>query len=290
MLKKSGLGRSIWNTLLILMFAYLMLVITRPVYAYVLQGPHILDLMIEKLGKARGLMVSQNLQFYQVGRQEEPVELNETLGYVFPEFFRADIQAIQSHRIYIQSRGETFILTDGKIETDTETRFDLYKDILLFRSRKLLEKRLNRFGVDVSISSLGRFEDQLAYVVGAKYPDESVPQIWVDKQTFLPLRWIVTRTVDTKKKDALEVRYLQWQKRSNTYYPMQIAFYQGDLLVRSIQVQDIRVDPTFPDAFFDISHLKSIQQSTPSEKSDPNKLEELKDVQKTIENFEKIFE
>jgi len=258
--------------------------------AYVLQGPHILDLMIEKYGTAHSLLVSQSIHFYGDENQKIQVQLNEILGYVFPEFFRADITSEITHRIHIQAQDRTFILIDGQIESDVEARFDLYKDILLIRSRKLLADRLSRFGVDVTVSSLGRFEKRLAYVVGATYPNETVPQIWVDKQTFLPFRWIVTRSVGEKQNNALEVRYLKWQKWSNTYYPMQITFYQGGNLIREINVQDVRVDPTFDDTYFDISYQKSQYQSNQHEAPLPDETEEQNDVQKTIEDFKKIYE
>jgi outer membrane lipoprotein-sorting protein len=246
--------------------------------------------MIKASGTAHGLLVTQVVEFYGDENQGEPVQLNETVGYVFPELFRADIKSEHTQRIHIQSGNRTFILIDGEIETDTETRFDLYKDLLLYRSRDLLIKRLSRFGVDVSVSSLGRFEGRLAYIVGAKYPDQTVPQIWVDKQTFLPFRWIITRTVGENQKDALEVRYLKWQKWSDAYYPMQITFYQGGTLVRSINAEDVQTDPVFDDAYFDISYQKSAFQFNKPVDSPPNEEEHQSDVQKTIEDFKKIFE
>ena len=37
----------------------------------------------------------------------------------------------------------------------------------------MLSERLSDLGVDISISSLGKFEGQPAFVVGAEYPDET---------------------------------------------------------------------------------------------------------------------
>lgn len=258
--------------------------------AYVLQGPHILELMIEKLGHARRLLVSQRLQFHGSPSQMAPVELQETLRFGFPEMFRADIQSENTRRTHVLSRGEVLTVVDGKVEIDTETRFDLYKDILLFRSRPLLEQRLTRFGVDISVSSLGRLEGAPVLIVGAQYPDESVPQIWIDQQTLLPLRWIVTRAAGGDRKDSLEVRYSRWRKNNDTYYPNRIEFRQGDILVRRIEVDDIRVNPTFPDALFDIDHLKSMNQPAIPVTSGQIEIEELSEVQKTIEDFKRIFE
>ncbi|MCK4466845.1 MAG: hypothetical protein KAU60_00680, partial [Desulfobacterales bacterium] len=60
-----------------------------PANCYVLQGPHLLDLMIKKYGKAKRLLVSQKLIFYDNSRQIGAVKINETLSYIFPEGFRS---------------------------------------------------------------------------------------------------------------------------------------------------------------------------------------------------------
>lgn len=284
--KRNGTRICVLAIFLLLMTAS----IGKPVYAYVLQGPHILDLMIEKLGRARRLWVSQTLEVYRSGTQQAPVEFDETLRYRFPEMFRSDIVAENTRRIHVLSMGDVLTIVDGKVEGDTETRFDLYKDILLFRARPLLMERLARFGVDATISSLGRYQDRIAWVVGARYPDESVPQIWFDKDTFLPFRWIVTRTVGGNRKDALEVRYLQWRKVQDTFYPMRIEFYRGDHLVRGIRANEIRLDPAFSDTVFDIAHLKSINQPAIPDPFGQLELEALDDMRKTIEDFRKIYE
>ena len=51
--------------------------ISGPVQAYVLQGLHILDLMIEQLGEAKSLYVNQELIFYRLVSQTD-IETDET--------------------------------------------------------------------------------------------------------------------------------------------------------------------------------------------------------------------
>ena len=53
-------------------------------------------------------------------------------------------------------------MIDGLIAHFTESRFDLYKDLMLYRSRDTLEARLVALGIDVTVSSLAKDEDQLA--------------------------------------------------------------------------------------------------------------------------------
>ncbi len=303
------------------------------VCAYVLQGEHILELMIEKLGPAQSLFVSQKLIFYRPGpgadsrpqpeasdresppprdagdrqgsaaapeaNRDEPtveaIELEESLRYVFSKAFRSDAKSLESERIYLFVNGESLTIFDGRIVPGAENRFNRYKDLLLFRSRTDLAKRLLDLGVDVSISSLGRFEGQLAYVLGAQYPDETGSQIWFDKETFLPIRWVIEGRSDSTNSGVLEVRYLDWWQIGKTRYPSRIEFYQDGELVRVSQAKDFKVNPSFPEELFDIDQLRSFYPKEPvappgAREPGPGVAEEPSEVQKTIEEFRRIFE
>ncbi len=261
-----------------------------PAKAYVLLGPHILDLMRKELGKASSLFVSQKLLLFRSHLEEGPIELNEKLMFIFPDVFRSDIFSEDTERIHVLSKGQSLTIFDGKITAEHETELDRYKDIILYNSRELLEEKLPRFGIDVSISSLGRFQGRLAYIVGAQYPDESVPQLWVDKNTFKPFRWIVLSGTAENREVLSEFRFFEWRQVGKIWYPMRTEFYRGDELVRMVQVDEIKVDPHFPKNLFDLRYLKSVYpRVTPvlPEKSDSNGLSE---VQKALEDFKKIVE
>lgn len=257
-----------------------------PANAYVIPGPHVLELMIEKLGRGKSLLISQKLSIYDVSHKKNIIELRETLKYSFPEKFRSEIQSENAKRIYVFSLGAALTVIDDKIVSNTETRFDCYKDVFLYRSRILLQNRLSLLGVDTSVSSLGRFQDKTAYVIGAKYPDESVSQIWLDKNTFQPVRWII---IDNKSnKDVLEIRYGDWKQTHKAWYPMHIEFYHNDILVREIYADKIKVNPSFSDELFDIEHLKSVYLNLGSVEKDNS--QGLNDIQKTIKEFKKLYE
>jgi len=267
-----------------------------PANAYVLQGPHILELMIGKLGPTGRLSVSQKLILYDNNPQSTGFELTETLRYIFPEQFRSDILSDNAQRIHVISKGAALIVIDGKVIAENESWTDHYKDIILYRSRILLQKRLASLGVDVSVSSLGRFQGKIAYVIGAQYPDKSVPQVWIDKDTFRPMRWLITGKDDLLSastescKDFLEVRYHNWQQAEKIWYPMLIEFYQNDILIRQINVDQITANPSFPEDLFDIKQLQSIYSPASPLASDQQKPEGLSEVQKAIEEFKKIYE
>lgn len=293
---------------------------------YVLQGLHIIQLMAEKLGQADSLFVSQRVIFYNVEPQPEildaensggmakdtaehlnnvqpaepdetvwapiapkAIQLEESIRYVFSQAFRSDIISDTNRRTYVYNGGQSLTVIDGIIANLTESRFDLYKDLLLYRSRETLSERLVNLGVDVTVSSLGKFDDRLALVVGAEFPDETVPQVWVDKDTFQPLRMIIPAAHDNRT-GILEIRYADWLQIGNTWYPMQIEFIQDGTLVRAVEVSNFQINPDFSEDEFDIARLMSEYRQTDQTPKSTGNNEGLSEVQKTIEGFKKIFE
>ena len=254
-------------------------------HAYVLPGPFLLKLMTQNLGIADRLLVTQKLILHDDNPNMNTDELNETLTFKFPKTFRSDIVSENIKRIRILSNRIVFTVIDGKISDEPENAYDHYKDLMLFRSREIIEERLSDLGVDVKVSSFGRFQGKPAYILGAQYPDETAPQVWLDKNTFLPFRWIISGNATQN----LEVLYLDWKNLNKTWYPMRIEFYSNGNLVREIHVQDIKVNPSFPDDLFDIQKLTLLYpKDAPIEPKNGDK-EELDEVQKTIEEFKKIY-
>jgi hypothetical protein len=301
--------------------------INGPAQAYVLQGRHILDLTIEQLGEAKSLYVTQELIFYrpvsqtdietdetmeenqtqgnagidlpvQQGVQldenvaiEETLQLEEILRFVFPNAFRSDAKSSDSERIHVESDGRSITIVDGSIVPAAVNRFDLYKDIFLYRTREELSERLWQLGVDVSISSLGRFEGEIAFVLGAVYPDKSVSQIWIDRETFLPTRWIIRGNGNSFNSDVLEVRYHNWWKSGRIRYPSRIEFYQDGKLVRVNKLKGFREGDVFSGDLFDIENLRSIYPLAPAQPLVAGESEEeVSEVQKTIDEFRRVFE
>jgi len=278
------------KSLVIFLIVAIVTCLYAPTNAYVLPGPYILKLMTQNLGKAKSLLVSQTLVIHDDTLQKSGVELSETLRYVFPEMFRSDTLSEQVNRIHVLSKGKAVTVIDGKVADESDNRYDRYKNILLFKPGKMLQDKLSLLGVDATVSSLGRFQGKPAYVLGAQYPDETTPQVWLDKDTFRPFRWIMTSKPEQSRENSLEVRYLEWQKFRNTWYPMRIEFFMAGILVREIHVQNVKINPSFSKKLFDIKHLKSLYpQGPPAEQEQENK-KDLNEVQKTIEDFKKLYE
>ena len=298
-----------------------------PLNAYVLQGRHVLDLMIEKLGPAESLFVTEKLVFYRMADavneqnpatdkitssseniagddtpavqqietraealEPETLEFESTLRYVFSRAFRSDAISPNSERIHITVDGQTLTMIDNNIVPDAANRFDLFKDILLYRSREALAERLLQLGVDVYVSTLGRFEEKIAFVLGAYYPNDTVKQLWVDKDTLLPLRLIIRGVYGADNSSKVEIRYLVWWKVGEIQYPSKIEFYQDDNLVRVSHAISFEENALFSEELFDIEQLKIIYPRAPLQPISPEAVEEPSEVQKTIDDFKRIYE
>ncbi len=273
------------------LFAVFLLSASKP-EAYVLSGPHILHLMIDKIGSSKKLLVEQRLKIMneseQSGSQSDFTGIPERLSFLFPFNFRSDIATENIHRTIIISQKGAWSLTDGNSSEYVETGFDLYKDIFLYNSRESLEKRLSLLGVNMAVSSFGRFQGKTAYVVGAQYPDESVPQVWFDTKTFRPLRWIVSGRTSDKSGDFFEILYHKWRKVNRRWYPMLIEFFNNNIKLREIEVLDVITDPLFGNDIFNVESIRAA--AAPADDNADDISDGMLEIKKTIEQFKKIYE
>jgi hypothetical protein len=179
---------------------------------------------------------------------------------------------------------------DGRVAGSEEYPFDAYKDILMYRSRPLLSQRLSQLGVDIHASSFDRFEDRIVLVLGTETPDETVSQVWVDKETFKPVRWLMPGRADDGSRLMREVRYLDWRQVNSVWYPMHMQFFEDGILLREIRVERMKLNPTFPKELFDVARLRVEHAALEAEADDEPVSEELDEVQETIDEFRKKYE
>ena len=258
-----------------------------PAAAYVLTGPHILDSMVKQFGKTARLSVSQKLILKGNTTEKDPVTFEEIARYTFPDRFRSDTFSDSAKRVYVASQGNAITIMDRKISSKPESGYDLYKDLLLYHSRTLLQNRLSLLGVNVNITSVGRFQNKIAFVIGAEYPDETLSQVWVDKESFRPIRWLLIKSGTAENGTAMEFRYRMWRQIDSMPYPMQIQILQDGVLIREILVDTIAVNPSFEKSLFDIEYLRTQYEVELSEEVISDDMEE---VQKTIQEFKRRYQ
>ena len=267
-----------------------MMMIVPSAQPYVLQGPHILDLMLSEIGQAQSLRVTQKVFFYDPDTGEESAEFDETVMYLFPDRYRSEIDSQEIQHIHVVRGADSLTIIDRAVTANQESTYDFYKDLFLYNSRPLLTERLLDLGVDVTISSLGRFKGRAAYIIGAQYPDESVPQVWFDKKTFKPFRWILSSQTGQLSLNTVEVRYFGWRKVQDIWYPSRIEFFQNELLTRVIVIDRIEVNPPLSPREFNLDYLKATYPQGGPILPDRYEDDDTSEIRKTLENFNKITE
>jgi hypothetical protein len=257
--------------------------------AHVLQGPYILELSAKAMGRIAALQVKQKLIVYPPKPEEAPVVFDETAIYVMPQRFRSDIVSDQFQRTHLEFGNSSLTVIDGRVATGKDP-FDSYQRVLRSRTRSRLMRTLNDLGVETAISSLGRVEETVVFVLGAHYPDESVTQLAVDKETFLPVRLLLVDGEADGTGQRLDIRYLNWRKIQDSWFPMQVMFYTGEHLVREIRVGDLRLNPSIPSGLMDLEALKASAFVSDAESPQEQKQETVKAVQEAVQDFQKKFE
>jgi hypothetical protein len=158
-----------------------------PVLARVPLPRQILEAMQGAMGSVRTLAVTEKVVFTGQAPQGQDQALAGKAAFDVPRAFREDlITATGACRAYLST-------VQGAVKSDggREVPLDAFKDPLLYREPDLLMSRLAALGVNVTRSSMGMLDGQIVYVIGARYPDETVPQLWIGQDTRLPVRFIV---------------------------------------------------------------------------------------------------
>ena len=86
----------------------------------------------------------------------------------------------------------------------------------------------------------------MVFVLGARYPDESVSQLAIDKETFLPVRLLLVDRGRDCRRQAPGDFYRNWQKVQSGWFPFQVDFTINGRLAREIRVADLRTQSVHP--------------------------------------------
>lgn len=100
-------------------------------------------------------------------------------------------------------------------------------------------------GVAVTETSLGRFDGRLAYVIGGR-AQEAKPLVFVDKETFQPMR-LVSREGGA----LLDVRLLGWgSPTGGDWFPRAIEVHEGEAPRLVLTTEHTAANPKLPDTAF----------------------------------------
>lgn len=258
--------------------------------SYILPAEQILTFMIKHVGSARSFEIRHRAIVYGSDLEGGMQELDEVLYYRHPDRFRSEVNSLDGQQVRVVGPDGAIVVTNGRIISEAEIPFDHFKDVLLYRKEDEVMRRLAELEIDLNTVSLGRFKDKIAYVIGAKYPDESLPQVWIEKDTFRPIRYIV-RGPGLMSATLEEIEYTDYTPLDKKrWYPGRILFYQNGELTKMYVLKTFRINPDMPDELFDIPHLKTLYEPVASVEQSPPPKSELDEVKETIRDFSRTFE
>lgn len=258
-----------------------------PAGAYVLEGRHILHLMLADMKLPGSFLLRQQVIQFDPDTGAELSTVIETARFRMPGEFRSEITTDAFNRIYVASGNRSIVVTDDRITGDGNLWTDYYKDIFWHRFLESLETFLESRGVDVSVTSLGRFQGGIAFVIGDAYPSESAPQLWVTRETFRPLRWIYQAADSRAGRAALEFRYVEWKQFGNVWFPSRIEFFQDDRMIRRILVETLEPAPPPRTDMFDVDRIR---RSYATEDNGDETIEPESEIRRQIDDFKRIYE
>lgn len=263
-------------------------------YGYVLPAPYILEQMVVSMELPPQFQVNQTLHITgnRSGDDDDQASAEQhvyqqSMRYRLPGMFRSDISNQDMRHVYISVPGGTLTVIDEAIVSQSENRFYSYGILFSYNRRAQLSQRMKELGVDVHVSSLGRLDKAICYVIGARYPDADVPQLWVDRETFLPVRFVPSPADNDDGIFAEEIRFLRWRRFNGIRYPGEMVFFEKGSAVQQITVDSIEANPVFEPGTFDVQHLMSSLENKDKEDGDKNISDE---IQQDIEQFKRIFE
>lgn len=99
----------------------------------------------------------------------------------------------------------------------------------------------SRMGLQLGKSLLWRFEGRPVWVIGAIQVDEPGTQLWVDVDSFLPVRLLVSS--DVPQQPGGEVRFSDWKAIQGIHYPYAIQVSRQGFILQDIRVQQIDAQP-----------------------------------------------
>ncbi|MFH2058350.1 MAG: hypothetical protein ABIJ59_05575 [Pseudomonadota bacterium] len=255
--------------------------------AFVPQTPHLLQLVVQKIKHPAGIQTFQKKTIVdRKSPEEKGILFQEELIYKYPDQLRSEAKSETMTSLSVESEYKFIKVINGEIVSRDKSPIDLYTDILLYRNHESLLGQMVLAGIDVTKVGFKRYKDTICYVIGQ--PGEKgqpFAGLWIEKDTFFPVKYAV------KKNDwIVEYLYLNWQKISRTWYPMQIDILLDNQLFATIEVNNIALESDFSPSIFDISHIEQLypEKQGPHDFNQGSKKHD--ELDKRIEEFKKLYE
>ena len=225
-----------------------------PAQAYVLPTDYILRLMLDVQAEHKIKDVSLKLSTEVLGNPEKS---SERLYIKAPERLRL-LSENDEAALYIEREGVRAEGTDGALSKLKTLPTNLLAS-LRFPKGKKTDERIERLlallaqvNIDISVTALGRFEGTSVYIIGARPFEADVPQIWVAKESLLPVKTLLF-TGPKGTGERIEYRFLDYGgSNAGEWFPHVIELWKEGQLVKKQTVSEARINEDLPETLFEI--------------------------------------
>ncbi len=276
--------------------------------AYVLPAPYLLERVSTNIQPASRFQAIKTLRIEQAGPDEEENRAGRrrsfdlVVSFQRPSSFRADIRGDDLEHTHVASAGSYITLIDNAIAGRSGQWIYDFKRLFLQRSREELTENLRMIGVRTGISSIGRLDGTVFLVVGAQYPNNTAPQLWIDRERFLPVRLVVAGASGEGEPPVAEIRFSRWSRQNGMRYPAEMTFFENGTQIQRVTLGQLDTEPAFDAGLFDISALEAASRSREMDSTRENLPDATPDgspdtskgisdeIREEIEAFRRIFE
>ncbi len=232
----------------------ILLAVSLPIVAeaYILPAHFIVRTLAEK---QRQLRIKDWSLVLSTEYPESNEVIEERLYLKRPERVRL-IQTTDEQRLYIEREGVSAVGVGESLTRGAGAITNLFGGLMLTRGADLdaLSERiitlLMRSGINTEVVTLGRIKEQAVYIIGAQIGEPDKPQVWFDKDSFLPLRWVIYNQGETRgiKVEMLMSNY--GSSPAGNIYPRTVKTYRDDKLYSHSQVLEAKTNQSLPESLF----------------------------------------
>lgn len=149
--------------------------------------------------------------------------------------------------VEIRADGKTILRAPAQAEKSSKAGVDVLADIMAAAppvdAGAASDRLIGAFkglGVNVEVVSYARFDGRVAYLIGSKPWETDKPQVWIEKDTYLPMRVVTFQKQSDGSVQKIDLRYLGWGSPvGGAWYPQTVEVWKADKLVRRSSTQNV---------------------------------------------------
>jgi hypothetical protein len=114
--------------------------------------------------------------------------------------------------------------------------------------------------------------------------------VWIDKNTFRPVRFLLP-SHGGEGAALTDIHFTDYRSLDKARtYPGRILFFENKTLVKMQVLETFEINPEIPGELFDVAYLRGAYESLAPALPAPLPDSETDEVEKSMEEFKKIFE